>query len=229
MSLISKKALSLLCVSLALSACNNLIPPQKGDPEFAPAAPNNGRDKYSGSGSIYNPNTSLALFETLRARRVGDIVTVVLKETTDGKKSAATNGTKNDSVTLENPTLFGKPVKIGKTGTLEMQLKGDRSFTGSGDSQQKNELSGNISVTVYEVLPNGNMKVRGEKWIKINQGDEYVRLRGIIRPADINPDNTIDSHRIANASISYSGTGQVSDTNKQGWLARFFNTGFWLY
>lgn len=223
------KVLSIVVISLVMSACNNLIPPSKGDPEFAPVENKSMKNKYSSSGSMYNPNTSMSLFENIRARRIGDILTVVLKESTDASKSASTNGAKDDNVNLENPVLFGKPLKIGKTGSLQMELNGSRAFTGTGDSAQNNRLDGKITVSVYEVLPNGYMKIRGEKWIKINQGDEYIRLRGIVRPVDIQQDNTIDSYRIANASISYSGTGQVSDTNKQGWLSRFFNSGFWLY
>jgi len=79
-------------------------------------------------------------------------------------------------------------------------------------------------VTVVEVLANGNLVVQGEKWININQGEEYIRLRGIVRPSDISPDNTIASVRVANAQIQYSGDGSLADANEQGWLAKFFNS-----
>jgi flagellar L-ring protein precursor FlgH len=85
-------------------------------------------------------------------------------------------------------------------------------------------LSGNITVTVIEVLPNRNLYVRGEKRIGINQGNEYIRLSGIVRPEDITPQNTIESTRIADPTIVYVGEGMVADANTMGWLARFFNS-----
>lgn len=76
---------------------------------------------------------------------------------------------------------------------------------------------------VIEVLSNGNLLIRGEKWLTLNTGDEYIRLSGTIRPDDINFDNTIDSTRISNARIQYSGTGDQQDMQEPGFLARFFN------
>jgi len=83
-------------------------------------------------------------------------------------------------------------------------------------------LAGNISVVVSEVLPNGNLVVRGEKWMTLNQGDEFIRITGIVRPQDIDPDNTVSSYLVANARIGYGGTGPVADANVLGWLTRFF-------
>jgi flagellar L-ring protein precursor FlgH len=95
-------------------------------------------------------------------------------------------------------------------------------FEGEGSSDISNSLNGSISVTVHEVLPNGILVVRGEKWLKLNQGDEYIQLSGMIRPQDIAADNTVSSAKLADARISYSGTGQVNDTNTMGWLSKFF-------
>jgi flagellar L-ring protein precursor FlgH len=95
-----------------------------------------------------------------------------------------------------------------------------RKFTGSGAADQSNSLVGDISVTVIELLPNGNLKVRGEKRVTLNQGNEYIRLSGIVRPVDIAADNTISSDKIADPTIMYTGDGAMADASKMGWLAR---------
>ncbi|MDH5358797.1 MAG: flagellar basal body L-ring protein FlgH, partial [Gammaproteobacteria bacterium] len=85
-----------------------------------------------------------------------------------------------------------------------------------------NTLEGDISVSVVEVLPNGNMVVRGEKVMTINQGNEYIRISGMISPRDIDSNNSISSKRIADVQIAYVGDGPVNDANVMGWLGRFF-------
>ena len=97
-------------------------------------------------------------------------------------------------------------------------------FAGEGDSAQSNSLQGYVTVTVQKVLPNGNLYVKGEKWIGINQGQEYVRMTGVIRPIDLASDNSIPSSKVANAKINYGGKGALADANAQGWLSRFFNS-----
>jgi flagellar L-ring protein precursor FlgH len=82
-------------------------------------------------------------------------------------------------------------------------------------------------VHVLKVLPNGNLMIRGEKWLTLNNGDEYIRLTGVIRPKDINSNNTILSTKVANARIQYAGTGSFADANEQGWLTKFFNSSWW--
>jgi flagellar L-ring protein precursor FlgH len=93
----------------------------------------------------------------------------------------------------------------------------------------RNSLSGNITVTIHQVMPNGTMLVRGEKWLTLNQGDEYIRVSGLVRPQDIGPDNSIESTRLADARITYSGTGATHDANVMGWLARFFISPLWPF
>ena len=101
---------------------------------------------------------------------------------------------------------------------------GDRSFDGSGNSSQSNQLTGSITVTVAQRLSNGNLLVRGEKWLTINQGQELVRISGIVRPQDIGQDNSVPSTRVADARIAYTGRGSLADANTQGWLSRFFSS-----
>ena len=91
-------------------------------------------------------------------------------------------------------------------------------------ARKSNRVDGNIAVTVYRRLPNGNLLVRGEKWITVNQGREYLRVAGIVRPTDIGTDNSVPSFKLADAQIEYSGRGALADANKPGWLSRFFNS-----
>ncbi|NKF21757.1 flagellar basal body L-ring protein FlgH [Solimonas marina] len=208
----------LACLSLA--ACATTSP--REDPYVPPeaaAAPAPASD-----GSIYSGGSGLALFEDNKARRVGDLLTVNLVEQTNAEKKANTSTAKTTSDSIANPTLFGRPVSVNGTGVLGFDLGSDQAFTGSGASTQSNKLSGSVTVIVTRVLPNGNLVVRGEKQIQINQGSEHVALQGIVRPIDIAADGTVPSSRVANAKISYAGNGAVADSNAMGWLARFFNS-----
>ena len=105
-----------------------------------------------------------------------------------------------------------------------MGLESTSSFGGEASSSQNNSLLGSIAVQVSQVLPNGNLMIQGEKWIQINQGDEYIKLRGIIRPEDLSATNSIPSTLVADARISYGGTGPLEESNSPGWLTRFFMT-----
>ncbi|MBL4709532.1 MAG: flagellar basal body L-ring protein FlgH, partial [Flavobacteriales bacterium] len=108
-------------------------------------------------------------------------------------------------------------------------IDSENEFEGEGKSNQSNKLSGSISVTVSAVLPNGNLLVQGEKWIQINQGSEFIRLKGIVRPADISANNTVQSTQIADAKISYGGKGALADANVSGWMVRFFMSPLWPF
>ncbi|WP_313327993.1 flagellar basal body L-ring protein FlgH, partial [Stutzerimonas balearica] len=98
-----------------------------------------------------------------------------------------------------------------------------------GQAGQSNSLSGSITVTVSEVLPNGILAVRGEKWLTLNTGDELVRIAGLVRSDDISTDNTVSSMRVADARITYSGTGAFADASQPGWLSRFFVSPLWPF
>ncbi|WP_297526475.1 flagellar basal body L-ring protein FlgH [Thiohalobacter sp.] len=189
-------------------------------------------------GAIYQPGYGLALFEDRTARRVGDILTIVLQEKTQASKKATTSTSKETKVNTANPTLLGSALRYDvpllpglkdSTRTLGTAMDSTNEFDGSGDSQQSNSLTGNISVTVAEVLPNGNLYVRGEKWLTLNQGDEYIQISGIVRPEDVKADNTVLSSQVADARITYSGRGTLADANTMGWLTRFFNSPIWPF
>lgn len=207
---------------LGLLAGGASMQPMRADKEFETTAPSQA-EAPPADGSIYHEVHSLELFSDPRAHRVGDILTVLLLESTQASKKATTTTSKNDKTALDSPTLLGQALTIGgKAATIT--TNGQRSFDGTGSSSQSNQLTGAITVTVAERLSNGNLLVRGEKWLSINQGQELVRISGIVRPQDIGSDNTIASTRVANAHIGYSGRGSLADANTQGWLSRFFNS-----
>ena len=177
-------------------------------------------------GAIYQAGQQMELFADLKARRVGDVLTIVLNESTDAGKSAITKTTKTTAVANTGPTIFGRTITTKGVPILNTSMNGADSFDGEGSSTQSNHMAGSLTVTVTEVQGNGNLVVQGEKTLKLNQGDEYVRISGVIRPADIATNNTVTSDKLANARISYSGKGVTDSSNRMGWLARFFNSPF---
>ena len=211
------KTLIVLAGLVALTGCVNQ---PKRDPSFAASRPTTTVPQPPSNGAIYQAGREMAWFEDLKARRVGDLLTVVLEETTTASKSAKTTVDKENGSTIANPTLFGNA--IGGALGISSSLSSTHEFEGEGKSDQKNSLDGTISVTVTEVLGNGNLVVRGEKVVTINTGDEHIRVYGIVRPVDVSPDNTISSTKVADAEIIYSGRGAVADSNVVPWLARFF-------
>jgi len=188
-------------------------------PVYAPGGINT-----ASSGTVFNPSGSFDLFMDLRARAVGDILTITLVEKTDAQKEQSTSTAKKSKTDTGSPVIAGGPITYKGKEILSNNIAGDRAFDGKADSSQSNRLDGNITVSVAERLPNGNLLVRGEKLININQGEEYIRLQGVVRPVDIGPDNSVPSTKIADAKISYTGKGTLADSNRQGWLSRFFNS-----
>lgn len=213
----------------SLCASCSLGPPAKPNTaEFAPILAPTQAQAAPLNGSLYTETNSLNLFSDRKARRVGDIITIELKENTVSQKKANLGASKSANHTTKNPTLLGAPLSLGGLN-LGTELNSSNDFKGKGDAAQSNNLQGNITVTVTEILPNGTLLVKGEKWITINRGDEYIRISGMIRPDDVSADNTVISTRVANARISYSGTGALADANQGGWLSQFFNSGFWPF
>ncbi len=206
---------------LMLAACAS---PKRGDPEYAPAMPVRQMTQNEASDSIYQTTSTWFLLEDIKPRHIGDMLTVTLQERTDATKTANTETKKETDLAIASATLLGAPITARDREILATKLASTYDFKGESDSDQSNSLTGSVTVTVVDVLANGNLVVQGEKWININQGDEYIRLRGIVRASDINPDNTISSERVANAQIEYSGQGTFADSNEPGWLTKFFNS-----
>lgn len=176
------------------------------------------------NGAIFHAGYDTGLFENPTAHNVGDIVTILLQESTTAQKSSQTDTAKATKDSLSAPSLLGIPMSIHGHSFLSGSINNANSFTGAGDSKQSDSLVGAITVTVVKRLPNGNLVVRGQKLIQINTGEEYVRLQGIIRPVDISPSNTISSQQVADAQIAYGQTGALADANQPGLLSRFFNS-----
>ena len=128
---------------------------------------------------------------------------------------------KNSNLSVPVPSIGGV-----SRPDWSASIKADRDFDGGATSSQQNTLAGAITVTVAEVMPNGVLGIRGEKWIRLNQGDEYIRLGGMVRVEDIDQSNRISSQRIADARITYAGRGALADSNQMGWLSRFFSSAF---
>lgn len=205
--------------ALTLAGC--VTPPK--EPDYSATWPEPPPTPESANGAIYQVGHDVALFENAVARRVGDTLTIRLNENTNASKSSSTTTSKATSIELPGPTIGGRPVTANGTPILETQVDNSTSFDGAGDSKQSNRLVGDITVTVAQRLPNGNLLIRGQKWITINQGREYVRIQGVVRPIDIDPDNSISSLKVADAQIAYGGKGAVNDAATPGLLARFFN------
>lgn len=216
----------LVCCLLCLLPGACALAPAQAPMAPAPAVP---AANAPASGSIYQASTSLALFEDQKARRVGDVLTILLVERTAAEKSASTSASKDSTTGIASPTLFGRPVTYHGLPILGAELESTRDFEGGGESTQSNRLSGSVSVLVTQVLPNGNLVVRGEKQLELNQGSETVSIEGIVRPADILASNSVTSDRVANARITYGGSGPVADANVVGWLSRFFMSALWPF
>lgn len=212
--------IGLLSVVLVLSGCVNKAP-KPDNPHYAPVQMPSFETPKPINGAIYQASTSRDIYSDGRAHRVGDIITINLTERTQSSKQSSTSLDKSTNVNLNAPTVLGTPLSIGGR-ELSAGLSSNSGFEGDSSSDMRNQLSGNITATIHEIYPNGVMLVRGEKWLTLNQGDEYIRISGLVRPQDIAADNTLDSTRLADARITYSGTGATADVNVMGWLGRFF-------
>lgn len=217
--------LTIVAASL-LQACGSVpVQPTPGEREYAPVIARDEKPLTVNKGSIYQPTRPMNLFSDRRSNQVGDIITIVLQERTQASKSADTSTNKNTTNNLQTPNLLDRYADLSQL----TDVNHDRTFAGGASSDQSNSLTGSISVTVSEVLPNGVLAVRGEKWMTLNRGEEFIRIRGLIRPEDISDANTIPSTKLADARITYSGTGELAATNQQGWLTRFFNSPIWPF
>ncbi len=215
-------SLSIVAVTLSLLEACTFIPSR--DPAFAPVAPADLRPPVQSSGSIYQAGYDMRLFEDHTAKRVGDILTITLLEKTQAKKADDLKTQKDTSMSAEVPSMFGIAASALTGQDVRTTLASAKEFTGKGAADQSNSLIGNISVTVVELLPNGNLSVRGEKRVTLNQGDEFIRLSGIVRPVDINSANIITSDKVADVTIMYVGEGAMADASKMGWMARILNS-----
>lgn len=214
------RTLILLLAAAMLGGCAsfNEMLPEADSSEFEPLELDYSLPPTSGGG-LFRSGYGGSLVSDNRAVRVGDILTVVLDESTQSSKSAGTSFGKESSVGVGIPTVLGKTYP-----DVESLASAERDFKGSAKSSQQNTLRGSIAVTVHRVLPNGTLLIKGEKTLRLNQGDEFIRLAGLVRVDDINRYNQVSSQSVANAKISYAGRGVLNDSNSAGWLTRFFTS-----
>ncbi len=219
--------LQYLTIGVALincSACAPKIVYESPLPERVPVK----QELPPANGAIYQESNHSFLFEDLKARRQGDLITVILDERTNAAKNASTSASRSTGVDIAAPQILGKTATLnGNPASVGLSSGSD--FSGSGDSSQSNSLFGNVTARVTYVEPNGNLHIEGEKKLTLNSGLEIISVSGVVRPTDLTPDNTILSTLIAEADIVYSGKGMIADNNRGGWLARLFTSRYWPF
>ena len=171
------------------------------------------------SGTIFNATRGNLFSMESRAQMVGDIITVQFAESFQATKSQNAATAKSNDSSISLPTALGTPELSTKLGSSLANT-----FSGSGSSAQSNSLNGQVSVHVVRVFQNGNLEMLGQKKLTLNNGDEYIRVHGIVRPKDINEKNSVSSDRIANANIQYIGAGDIAASGKKGWYSKILDT-----
>lgn len=214
------RLIAALALVALLPGCATVVGQQPGT--LPPTLPPQPIGAEPADGAIFQQSTAITLFSDVAAHRVGDLLTIVLDERTQASKSASTEAAKDSSFDSGSPTLLGRTITRNGTEILNNAWQTQQDFQGEGSSSQSNSLDGSITVTVAQVFPNGNLLVRGEKWLTLNQGEEYVQITGIVRPTDVAPDNSVPSFKVADARITYSGNGTVANASRPGLLTRFF-------
>jgi flagellar L-ring protein precursor FlgH len=169
------------------------------------------------TGGIYNSRVSESWFGRSRNYQVGDVITVLLSESTQAKRSQDSKLSRESSNDVIPKGLIASATKApGIFAGLKLD-GGKISNTGTGTANQLATLEGSVAVTVVEVLTNGNLVLRGEKQLALSEGSEVIQVAGTIRPEDVAPNNTVQSRRLANAQITYRGTGDLAAASRAGW------------
>jgi len=184
--------------------------------------------KYNDGGIWPGATSKTLLFEDTKARKIGDILTVVLNETATSTQSATTDTSKSTSTALATTALMGLTSDMGVKNFLGLGngfdptvgASNERSNSGSGTTTRSGTLTGTVSATIIAINENGNFEIEGSRSVTINFEEQLMILTGIIRPSDVNYDNTINSSLIANASITYTGDGVIAEEQRVGWLMR---------
>ncbi|SFR59521.1 flagellar basal body L-ring protein FlgH [Thiomicrospira sp. ALE5] len=214
-----------------LSGCST-TPERLEDFNYEPAYPANmGQVPAPVNGSLYSSANAVTFFNDARAHRVGDIITIELVEKFNANRRDQANFNRNNNMDLGVSTplnVLGRSANeiYDGLGTGGVGFGSSSNFSGNANAQQDSTVSGSVAVTVVEVIPNGNLVVRGEKWITVGSSEEVIRFGGIVRPQDISPDNTIESTKVADVRLIYRDTGVAGNTTRPGPVTRFL-TKFW--
>lgn len=216
--------LAVLALALALAGCaaspTDKMALQKLEPLKIPAEPQP-MNAHAPNGAIWQDNTNVALFEDSRAHRVGDLITILIAENANASKATNTTIGKSDSLTAGISSLFGSKPNLGSY-TPSLGASSAQNFSGSGATTQSNAFTTTLQATVVQVMSNGNLEVSGQKEVMLNGGHEFIRVVGVVRAADVTPQNTVSSTQIADARVEYSGNGSVYDAATVPWLTKFF-------
>ena len=225
MKIVSLKFVSFSILGVLIGGCSTYTE-QVVSQSFQPAeAPVILAKSINTNGAIFQPGRSGLFATDQRARRIGDILTVSFNETYAATKAQTASSSKTDAFGVTLPTALPNML----TGGFDKDPAGlnagtTRSFAGAGNAVQSNSFSGLLSVTVVRVFDNGNMEVQGQKELTLNNGNEYVRVRGVVRPEDISANNIVSSDRLADAQIRYTGSGHLADSSQPGWLSQLMRT-----
>lgn len=243
----TKKTIMSLLVTTFLMSCSNNIPaeekvitnsptnpkvnqhqikskqksPMPGDPTYRPIRADFTESIKPPSGSLFDPQRAIGLYQLNVHYKVGDMILVKLEEKTSAKKSLDYKLDKNGRFTLDPVTLNAGPIHVSNND-LNAEYSQEKKFDSSAQSTQKNSLLGDITVYIREILPNGNLVVAGEKWITLNKGEEYLRFSGEIRANDIGIDNSVSSVKVGNRRIEFSGKGEQQKNQESSLLGKLF-------
>ncbi len=182
-------------------------------------------------GSLWGAGRRLRLYDDLRAREVGDIVTVSVVENAQANKKATTQSDREQELSAGLDSIFGfkwtaqglVPTSSGESAANLLKTKFNNKFKGTGKTDRSDTMSASIACRVVQVLPSGNLYIKGSRLVQVNFEQQTITLEGVIRPADISPQNIVLSTHVADAKITYSGTGPVSDKQRPGWLSRLLD------
>lgn len=184
----------------------------------------------SEAASLFQPNGSMAnMFGDYKARQVGDTLTIIISEKSSSSQKASASTSKTSDANVDNVSVGtnpDNPITKFLRKFLPISHSSSNKSAGSGGVDQSGSLTAQMTATVTEVLPNGNLVVEGTKNISVNSETQEIYIKGTVRPADVTSDNTVDSNAIANAEIRYKGKGAVADTQKPGILTRILN---WIF
>ena len=202
-----------------LAGCATTVPPTSiAQPMTARPEPRSA--SAPANGSIYNIASMRPLFEDRRARFVGDTITINIAETTQASKKGSTTAERSDNVNMTIDKVTGLPIK-SLQGTA-LSANDSSKFGGKGENSSSNAFTGVLTVTVIEVLSNGNLLVSGEKQIGLKDGEEFIRFSGVVNPTTITATNTVQSTQVADARIEFKANGFLDSAQTMGWLSRFF-------
>ncbi len=212
-------SIGVVLLSFTMTACTSVMPHQAmtHSPQFEPVYPVQNARETMATGAIYVGRQSDSWFGKGRNFQVGDVITVLLNESTQAARTQNGTITRDSSNTLLPTGMQTYGAGLGGLMKGINMTGGSVSNKGTGAADQQASLNGSVAVAVVEIMANGNLVLRGEKQLALTEGSEVIQVAGIIRPDDVAPNNTVQSRRLANAQIAYRGTGDLANATKAGW------------